>query len=106
MSSRKNTSDLGASSSSIWLGKASAGLVLGFSLSLAMSGLLAWFTPGPLQLYNGKHQLAMWSLGLFWNLALASCFLFRDGKRAWLWLGTANVLCYGLLFGGRALLLR
>lgn len=86
-----------------WFGKASAGLLLGFSLSLALSGLLAWLVPGPLQPFNGKHQLAMWSIGLFWNLVLAACFLFRDGKRAWLWLGLANVVSYGLLFGGRAL---
>lgn len=87
-----------------WLGKSSAGALLGFTLALALGGLLDLLTPGAVAPYNAKHQLIMWSMGLFWPVILALCFLFRDGRRAWLWLAAANLVAYGLFFGGRALL--
>lgn len=90
-------------SPSDWFGKVSAGALLGFTLALALGGLLDLLTPGAVAPYNAKHQLIMWSMGLFWPAILALCFLFRNGRRAWLWLAAANLLAYAMYFGGRAL---
>lgn len=91
-------------SSRNWFGKASAGLILGFGLALALSGLFAWFGPEGLQGGSGKTQFTMWIVAPLWAAVLCTCFLFRDGWRAWLSLGGANLLCFGLLYGGRWLL--
>ncbi|MDP0501034.1 MAG: hypothetical protein Q7P63_13145 [Verrucomicrobiota bacterium JB022] len=85
-----------------WFGKVAAAVVLGFPLSVGLSGLLAYFGPGGVEAY-AVDQIAMWSVAFFWCPILAACFLFRDSLRAWLWLGGATVLTYALLFGGRAL---
>lgn len=87
-----------------WLGKATAGIVLGYGLALALSGLFAWFGPGGIGAGAGKVQLTMWLMSPVWCLVLGLCFLFRDGWRAWLWLGAANLFAFGLLFAGRALI--
>ncbi len=86
-----------------WFGKASAGLILGYGLALGLSGLFAWFGPQGIEGGGGKAQINMWLMSPVWALVLSFCFLFRDGPRAWLWLGLANLLVFGLLFGGRAL---
>lgn len=77
-----------------WLAKSSAGILLGFTLAVALAACFGLFAPGPLRLYNGKHQLTMWLTGFLWALILAGVFLFRDGRRAWLWLGAANLVGY------------
>jgi predicted alpha/beta hydrolase len=84
-----------------WLGKASAGLVLGYALALALSGLFAWFGPGEID--PGKLQINMWMVSPIWCLVLSFCFFFRTGLRAWAFLGLATLLAFGLLFGGRML---
>lgn len=99
----KTASPAVAPSPNAWLGKALAGSLLGLPLALGLSGLVGWLTPGALAPFNAKHQLLMWSIGLFWMLILAGCFLFRDGRRAWLWLGAATLGCHALFFGARAL---
>lgn len=87
-----------------WLGKAGAGLILGYGLAVALSGLFAWFGPEGLHGGPGKVQINMWMIAPPWVLVLGFCFLFRDGWRAWGWLGLANLVAYGLLFGGRWLI--
>ena len=59
-----------------WFGKASAGLVLGYGLALALSGLFAWFGP---EGYGGpvKVQFNMWMMSPIWALVLSFCFLLR-----------------------------
>ena len=84
-----------------WFGKATAGLVLGFGLALAVSGLFAWFGPGGLLGGTGKTQLNMWLMSPVWVAVLAFCFLFPSGRSAWCWLGLANLAAFGLLLGGR-----
>lgn len=86
-----------------WFGKASAGLVLGYGLAVALTGLFAWFGPGG---YGGddKIQFNMWMMSPIWAGVLSFCFLFRDGLRAWLWLGLANLAAFAVLFGARALI--
>lgn len=85
-----------------WFGKGSAGLLLGFGLALALSGLFAWLGPGGIDAGTGKTQVDMWLMGLIWPSVLAFVFLFRDSLRAWLWLGLANALAFGLLWAVRA----
>ena len=89
-----------------WLPKALAGLILGFALAIGLSGLFAWFGPGGHWAGAGKTQITMWMVSPLWCLILSLCFLFRDGRAAWLWLGGANVLVYALLYGGRWLILQ
>lgn len=80
-----------------WLGKGLAGVVPGFGLALALSGLFAWLGPGGIDAGSGKIQVAMWLIAPVWCGVLAGVFLFRDSRRAWLWLVAANVLAFGLL---------
>ncbi len=81
-----------------WLGKAAAGLVLGFGLALAISGLYSHLSPGPVVGDSAKIQLTMWSVPPVWILVMSFCFLFHTSKRAWLCLGLANACAFGLLF--------
>lgn len=84
-----------------WFFKALAGLVLGFALSVGLSGLFAWFGPGGLFGGSGKTQFTMWMVAPLWCGILSFCFLFRNGRSAWIKLGVATLLTYALLFGGR-----
>lgn len=72
-----------------WAGKASAGVLAGFALALAASGLFYRLLPGG---GDGKLQLAMWLMAPLWAGVICFCFLFRSGLRAWLWLGGAALL--------------
>lgn len=80
-----------------WPGKTLAGTVLGYTLAVALSGVVAWLTPGGLQ-GAGKIQFNMWMIAPLWAGVLGFVYLFRDSLRAWLWLGLANALAFGLLW--------
>lgn len=84
-----------------WLGKSCAGLLLGFGLALAVSGLFAWWGPGGIAGGPGKLQFNMWLMAPIWALVLGFVFLFRTPLRAWLWLSLANALAFGLLYASR-----
>ena len=79
-----------------WLGKTMAGLLLGYALSLAFSGLFALLTPGGLG-GEGKIQVVMWTIAPAWATVLGFVYLFRDSRNAWLWLGGATALAWALL---------
>lgn len=83
-----------ARSDPCWCCKVLAGTVLGFFLAVAVSGIFVWVAP----LGLGKFQVAMWMVVPVWLAVLSAVFLFRDGPRAWLWLGGANAVAYALLF--------
>ncbi len=87
-----------------WFGKATAGLILGFAVAIGVSALFAHLTPGGLTPSSGKAQLNMWIVAPIWAGVLSFCFLFRDGKSAWLKLGAATFAIYALLYGGRWLI--
>ena len=87
-----------------WLGKSVAGLVFGFRLALALSGLFAWLGPDGIHGGGGKIQFNMWLIAPIWCAVLSCVFLFRDSLRAWLWLGGANAAAFGLLWLVRATL--
>ena len=67
-----------------------------------MSGLFAWLSPGGIAADPGKVQFNMWMIAPVWATVLGLVFLFRDSLRAWLWLGLANVLAWGVLWALKA----
>ena len=81
-----------------WFGKTMAGVVLGFGLALALSGLFAWLSPGGIDAGGGKAQFNMWLMAPLWAGVLSFVYLFRDSLRAWLWLGAANALAFAALW--------
>ncbi|MFA5495925.1 MAG: hypothetical protein WC247_14240 [Porticoccaceae bacterium] len=80
-----------------WWSKTLAGVLAGFALAFALSGLFAFLTAGGPAAPN-KFQVTMWFVAPAWMAALSLCFLFRSGLRAWLWLGGANVVAWAALY--------
>lgn len=75
-----------------WFGKASAGVILGFALALAMSGIFLRLPGGA----GGKMQLAMWLMAPVWALVFSFVFLFRSPLAAWAWLGLFTAIAFAL----------
>lgn len=90
-------------SSANWFGKASAGVIAGFMLTLAICGLLAHFGPLDVGYFSAQSQISMWLMSPVWGLIMSFCFLFRNGVHAWAWLGSANAVLWGLLLGSQYL---
>jgi hypothetical protein len=79
-----------------WVSKTLAGVLLGLALALAASAWLSQLLlPMPLPT---RGQLVMWSVAPVWLGVCSGVYFFSTGVRAWLWLGAANLLAYGLLF--------
>jgi drug/metabolite transporter (DMT)-like permease len=78
-----------------WLVKSVAGTLLGLALAFGCSGLFVFFNPD--MSASVRAQLAMWMVMPIWLGTLSAVFLFRNGWRAWIWLGGANLLVYGAL---------
>lgn len=80
--------------------RALAGVLPGFFLAAALTGLVAWCAPGPWQ------SALVPSLIVFvpaWMLLLGGAFLFADGRRAWGWLSAAAALAFALLWALKTL---
>lgn len=73
-----------------WIAMTLAGVLAGFTLALACSALFARLSTGLLP-PSIQAQLTMWLVMPVWLSAMAGSFAFRSGRRAWLWLGAANV---------------
>ena len=80
-----------------WWTKTISGLVLGFTLALAISGLFAWIGPGGIAAPQ-KVQFVMWLIAPVWMLILSLIYLVRTGVRALTGLLIVNALAYALLF--------
>lgn len=80
--------------------RALAGIVAGFFLSAGLVGLVSWLLPGPWQSTIVGAAIAFLPL---WMGLIAASFAFRDGRRAWLWLGAPALLSLGLLRALQAL---
>jgi len=78
-----------------WLSKTLAGTLLGFTLAIGCAGLFNGLA-GDMPL-SVRGQLAMWLMAPVWLGVLSGVYFFRSGKRAWVWLGGANLLAFGLL---------
>lgn len=77
-----------------WIAKTLAGLLLGLGLALSSSGLLAALLPEmPLPV---SGQLVMWLVPPVWLMVLSLVYFFASGLRAWVWLGVANALVFGV----------
>jgi hypothetical protein len=84
-----------------WLGKASAGTLLGFVLALGLCGWFARFGPGAISFMSAQGQVTMWLMAPLWVGILSFCFLFRSGPRAWGWLAVANLFVWSALLAAR-----
>ncbi|MGN0921094.1 MAG: hypothetical protein ACI4NJ_05110 [Cellvibrio sp.] len=80
-----------------WLSKSLAGLCIGFFLAVALSGLFAWWGPGGISADN-KSQFNMWIVPPIWLTVFSFVYFFRDGMRAWLWLGGLTLVAFTALF--------
>lgn len=76
-----------------WVAKTSAGALLGLALAIASSGLLS-LALGTMPL-PVRGQLVMWVVPPVWLGALGFVYLFASGLRAWLWLGSLNLISWG-----------
>ncbi|WP_226662772.1 hypothetical protein [Microbulbifer aggregans] len=88
-------------SSSNWVGKASAGAIAGYFLAIAICGIFSRFGPLEVGGFSAQAQINMWLVAPLWAVILSFCFMFRNGVRAWAWLGGANVVLWGILLLSR-----
>jgi hypothetical protein len=84
-----------------WFGKVSAAVVLGFTLTLALTCTFAALLARGDAYFSPQGQMAMWLVSPIWCLILSFCFLFRSAARAWAWLAAANVVAWALYVGAR-----
>lgn len=80
-----------------WWSKTLAGVILGFTLALALTGIFAWVGPGGIDAPQ-KVQVVMWMIAPLWMILCSTSYFFRTGLSAWLWLLLANLIAYTLLF--------
>lgn len=78
----------------MWGRSLAAGL-LGFPLAVGLVGLLALLGPGSWEARTLPLLLLFFPL---WVGAMAAAFLFRNGKRAWAWMGALTALCFALMY--------
>ncbi|MCF4165266.1 hypothetical protein L2U69_06395 [Zavarzinia compransoris] len=83
----------------MWV-KALAAALLGLPLTVAVIGLLALSWPGRPEIVTLPWLMMAFPL---WIGLMSLAFAARSGLRAWLWMGGATVLGYGLLQGLKTL---
>ena len=86
-----------------WFPKASAGLVLGLTLSFALMGILGLVSHVDGQPRAVGSQFLMWLIVPVWTGILGTCFLFRSGWHAWGMLGLANAVLWAVYMGVRSM---
>ena len=91
-------------SSRNWFPKASAGLVLGLGLSLALVGIVGLLCHTNGDPRSPASQYLMWLVAPVWTAVLGVCFMFRTGWRAWGVLGAINILLWGAYMGLRSVM--
>ncbi len=80
-------------------GRALAGLLAGFFVAAAATGLVAWLPPGPWQRVLVPSLIAFIPL---WMLAAIWAFSFRSASRAWAVMAATALTGFGLLWLLRA----
>lgn len=81
------------------IARALAGVLLGFPLSGLLLALLMALSPAQGQGWVIPALILFFPV---WVAVMAGSFLFRSGVRAWLVLGGANLLLFGLLTAVRS----
>jgi len=79
--------------------RASAGLLAGFLVAAAATGWVAWLPPCP---WATALVPSMIAFVPFWMLAALWAFSFRTGLRAWVGMGAAAAVGFGVLWLLRA----
>lgn len=82
------------------LAKALAAALLGLPLTAAVIGLLTLSWLGRPEIITLPWLLMSFPL---WVGIMSFCFAARSGLRAWIWMGGATVIGYGLLHGLKTL---
>lgn len=77
------------------LAKALAAALLGLPLTVAVIGLITLHWPGRPDIITLPWLLMSFPL---WIGIMSLVFAARSGLRAWMWMGGATVLGYGLLY--------
>ena len=87
-----------------WFGKAAAGVILGLTLALGLSGLFRISGGVDEAFFSTRGQVGMWMMAPIWALTISFVFLVRTPLRAWGWLTLVNLLVWGfiVLLGGLA----
>lgn len=75
--------------------RALAGLLAGFFVAAAASGLLAWLPPGP---WTAMLVVSLITFIPLWMLAALWAFSFRSGARAWLTMSLTALAGFALLW--------
>ncbi|MDP2562694.1 hypothetical protein [Psychrobium sp. 1_MG-2023] len=78
-----------------WWSKTLSGSILGLSLAFAFASIFAWYGPGGIE-PSMKTQFNMWIISPIWLLVLSFSFLFKTGKKAFLYLSAANIVAYSI----------
>ncbi|WP_256078064.1 hypothetical protein [Massilia sp. YIM B04103] len=79
-------------------GKSTAAFLLGLPLAVALVGIAALLS-GDQRFYTLPALVLFF---LAWVGVMTLAFAFRSGARAWLWLGGATLLAYGLMYALKA----
>jgi len=74
-----------------WWSKSLAGGLLGLLLAFALVGLFAWLGPGGINAPD-KVQFNMWIISPIWLTLFSLTYLFRSGRDAWAYLGSATLM--------------
>jgi len=77
-----------------WWSKTFAGLLLGFTLAVAISGIFV--KTNATMAFSIRGQLAKWMMARIWLSTLSGVYLFQSGKKAWLWLCLTNLVAFGV----------
>lgn len=81
-------------------GRSLAAALLGLPLTVGLVGLVALLWPGDLRVHTLPWLLLAFPV---WIAAMSLAFACRSGARAWLWLGTATVLCHAAIWLAKSL---
>lgn len=80
-----------------WWMKTFAGLILGLTLTYALVAIFAWYGPGGIDA-PAKVQFNMWMIAPIWLLIFSFTYLFKTGFKAFIYLGSANIVFYAIFF--------
>ena len=78
-----------------WWSKSLAGIFPALTLSYGLVALFAWYGPGGIDDSN-KVQVNMWLITPIWLTMFSLVYLFSTGRKAWIWLVSANILVFSL----------